>query len=394
MKKAIALFISAGMLLSPVSASALSAEQAEGYAEGIVSFEKNKNHISDSDSLLSGDIAERAGNDNADWLAIGAVRAGLEDRTGEYYTHWKKNINDKYTHDGGLDRDKATEWHRAVLTAQCLGADPANLSGIDLLNDGVYSRGDDKPLGKQGLNGWVWALIAVDSCDWKFPDNAKVTRLDLINTILYSQNADGGFSIAPTDGRSDPDITAMALQALAPYRGCQEAKEVTTAAVDYLALKQSDFDSCETVSQVICALCCLGIDPDEDARFSTLTDELISYANDDGGFAHTKDGLSNEMASAQALIAFCSIERLRSGERQVYDMNAGMAEPVTETVLITAANRKERNTTLPNTDELRPWSVKHYDKETKIAIVAMILAIGVVTVAAGIFLRNRKERSK
>ena len=57
MKKAIALFISAGMLLSPVSASALSAEQAEGYAEGIVSFEKNKNHISDSDSLLSGDIA-------------------------------------------------------------------------------------------------------------------------------------------------------------------------------------------------------------------------------------------------------------------------------------------------------------------------------------------------
>ena len=394
MKKTAALLIAAAMIFQPIQASALDTELADGYANGIIAFEKHINGIGDDKSLLSGNIAEGAANDSSDWLAIGAIRSGLEDNTTEYYNCWLKRINDKYTHDGGLDRYKATEWHRAVLTAICLGADPADISGIDLLNDGVYSRGDDMPLDKQGLNGWIWALIAVDSCDWKVPDNSKVTRLDMINTIIDSQNPDGGFSIDRSDARSDPDLTAMALQALSPYRSCPETQDTISKAVDYLAEKQADYDTCETCAQVICALCCMGIDPDEDRRFSALTDELIDYSKDDGGFAHSKCGMSNELASAQALIALCSLERLRSGERSIYDMNDGPPISAEGKDISAVAAAKERNTNAPQADDLTPWVVEKLSLKAKIALFVSVLALCSATVAVGIIMRKRKERSQ
>ena len=320
---------------------------------------------------------------------IGAVRFGFEDSTAEYYNHWKKCIDEKYTYEGGLDRTKATEWHRAALTAVCLGADPTDVSGIDLLTDGVYSRGED--LGRQGLNGWVWALIAIDSCDWKVPESAELSRTDIVRHILESQNGDGGFSIEESAGRSDPDLTAMVLQALAPYRGSEEVSAAAERALDYLAGNRGN--TCETLSQIVCALCCLGKDPDEDSRFEGLTDDLIAYANDDGGFSHEKDSGSSEMASAQALIALCSLERLRNGERGVFDMNSGPPAAPTACTLEEAAAAKEVNLTMPR-ENVMPSPIKHESKATKTALVVSILVCSVGAVAAGIILRRRKENKE
>lgn len=383
-------FLSAVLCLSPLTASALDVSAAKGYAQGIMTYEKDINDISPNESLLSGKIADNAAEDSSDWLAIGAVRYGLENDTYSYYLSWKKNINDKYTHDGGLHRMKATEWHRAVLTCLCLGADPSDLSGIDLLEDGIFSRGDASPLDAQGLNGLVWGLIALDSCDWKVPDDAEVDRLGIIREIINSQNEDGGFSMESGAGRSDPDLTAMVLQSLAPYRECSEVRQVITAALGYLNDEKDDFSTCETYAQVICGLCCLGIDPDNDERFGGLTEELVSYANDDGGFAHEKDGESSEIASAQALIALCSIDRLRGGERSIYDMNIGAPAEMTAQSLVSAANAKEVNTKSPVTDGL-PSPIKHESVRFKLLLIASLTSGITVAVVIGVILRRKRS---
>ncbi len=76
-------------------------------------------------------------------------------------------------------------------------------------------------LGKQGINGWIWGLIALDSMRYEIPSDAFYTRDDIIKEILSRQLPSGGFTLSGT--QPDPDITAMALQALAPY--CESEKE-------------------------------------------------------------------------------------------------------------------------------------------------------------------------
>ena len=392
LKRPAALLTAAVMMSTPICASALDTKQAEGYARGIVTYEKQKNGIPEGDSLLSGRIAEDAGFDSSDWLAIAAVRSGLETDTGEYYSAWKNRIDSEYSDDGALDRLNATDWHRAVLTGICLGVDPTDVSEVDLLGRGTYLRGEGRPLDAQGLNGEIWALIAMDSCDWKLPEDAKPDRAEIINSIIDTRNSDGGFSLTAGDGRSDIDITAMALQALAPYRCCNETEDTVSGALKYLAESLESADNCESTAQIICALCCLDIDPDEDERFAGLTDELISYANDDGGFAHLKGGESSELASSQALIALCSIQRLRAGERSVYDMNDGSPEKPVKTSLKEMTAAKNRNTSPPTLSN----SPEGYPKGGKMQTVvpAAIISFFVVAVIGGIIMRKRKEKEK
>ncbi|MCR5020958.1 prenyltransferase/squalene oxidase repeat-containing protein [Ruminococcus sp.] len=389
LKRLAALSAAAVMLLVPVSASALETGQAEGYARGIITFEKNKNGIPEKDSLLSGSIAEDAGFDSSDWLAIGAVRAGLEDDTAEYRAAWEKRIQEDYSDEKSIGKIVPTDWHRAVLTGLCLGADPADVSGVDLLGCGTYLRGENRSLDKQGLNAWIWGLIAVDSCDWKMPEEADPDRKDMIDTIISAQNSDGGYSLTAGDGRSDIDITAMALQALSPYRNCEEAEGTIAAALGYLAENKSSADNCESTAQMICALCCLDIDPDTDERFAGLTDAMISFANDDGGFAHKKGESSSELASSQALIALCSLQRLRSGERSVYDMNEGSAVKPQRTTLDAMAAAKNRNTTAP---AVKKSSAKV--KKVTASVSAVIAVFGIAAVSGGILMRRRKEKNR
>lgn len=392
LKRPAALLMAVVMMSTPICASALDTKQADGYARGIVTYEKQKNGIPEGDSLLSGRIAEDAGFDSSDWLAIAAVRSGLETDTGEYYSAWKNRIDSEYSDDGALDRLNATDWHRAVLTGICLGVDPTDVSEVDLLGRGTYLRGEGRPLDAQGLNGEIWALIAMDSCDWKLPEDAKPDRAEIISSIIDTRNSDGGFSLTAGDGRSDIDITAMALQALAPYRCCNETEDTVSGALKYLAESLESVDNCESTAQIICALCCLDIDPDEDERFAGLTDELISYANDDGGFAHQKGGESSELASSQALIALCSIQRLRAGERSVYDMNDGSPEKPVKTSLKEMTAAKNRNTSPPTLSN----SPEGYPKGGKMQTVvpAAIISFFVVAVIGGIIMRKRKEKEK
>ncbi|MCH5186756.1 MAG: terpene cyclase/mutase family protein [Oscillospiraceae bacterium] len=230
-----------------------------------------------------------------DWFAVAAGRGGKA--MPGYLEQLSAYVAEKYQSDGGLDRNKATEWHRTALAVKALGGDPANVGGIDLLRDGITEP--LVSLDRQGINGLIWAVIASKYCGI-LPPESVCARL------AQRQNEDGSFSLR---GAGDPDVTAMAICALSDVPGYENAVSAAKAALEAMRLPSGGFassgaENCESTAQVIQALCALGEDPERDIAV------LMSYRNPDGGFAHLPGGKSNDMASAQAMLALVTYEQL------------------------------------------------------------------------------------
>lgn len=161
-----------------------------------------------------------AGDSVSDWLAVASGRAGLQ--RPDYLRDLESYVTSMYRENGGLDRIKATEWHRITLAVQAQGGDPTAFGRdregkpIDLVAEGTYNWSRSRSLGAQGLNGWIFALITLDSGGFAVPEGAAYTREDMRRAILSAQTEEGAFGLSA--GTADVDITAMALQALAPYQ--------------------------------------------------------------------------------------------------------------------------------------------------------------------------------
>ena len=186
---------------------------------------------------------------------------------------------------------------------------------------------------RQGINGPIWALIALDSAPYDIPEDpdapVQATRDAYVDYILDAQLADGGWAL--TGGDADADLTAMALQALGGYAGRPEVAAAIDAALDCLSGLQSETgafsswgeESAESCAQVIVALTGLGIDLN-DARFTrgghSALDALLSFQTAEGGFRHTAEGGADLMATEQAVYALAAAQRAANGENRLYDM--------------------------------------------------------------------------
>lgn len=321
----VAVFAGAVMLLTNVPAvnadNADKRDRITESAEKVCQWQRDKMGISQDESIFSGDFLQNAGIGSSDWLAIGISRFGFEEDYEAYLTALSQRVK------ALSDTDNATEWQRCAITASAMGGDPADLEGIDLVKGGVYGRDENNSVGKQGLNGWIFAILTLDTMGYKTPEGAEFDRERILDEIVSSQNTDGGFSLSK--GESDIDITAMALQAIAPYYNDfsrDDVRKNVDKAVEYLSGKQDSsgtFGNAEADSQVVIALCSLGIDPEADSRFVKNTDlltALLSYQNSDGGFSHEKGGDSDELATGQALCALAAQKRFELTMRRIYDM--------------------------------------------------------------------------
>ena len=291
-------------------------------AASIVSAEKAQLGIADGAALLTEENFP-AGSSVSDWTALAMARAGIADDYAGYLARLQAYVERQYAENGGLHAVKATEYHRIALTAAALGGDPTAFgtkpdgTAIDLVAEGTYNwQGDD--LGGQGLNGWIFALLTVDAVGAEVPADARYSRQDMLDAIVSAQLPEGGFSLG--GGEMDVDITAMALQALAPYQ--QQYPEVIDAALNALSAAQTvtggfeswGAQSSESCAQVICGLIACGVNPDADARFnkngSTPLDALMSFYDEKvGGFRHVNtasggyEPVVNQMATEQAYYA-------------------------------------------------------------------------------------------
>lgn len=222
--------------------------------------------------------------------------------------------------DGVLNKRKYTDYSKTVLALTAAGYDPQKVYGYDLLK----RLEEDDMVIKQGINGPIWALIALDCGSYK-----SKKRQVYIDYILSKELKDGGFNMEGT-GDPDPDVTAMAVQALSAYPKDKKAKVAVNRAIEVLSkLQNADGGysswgtaNSESVSQVIIALTHAGIDI-KDKRFvkngKTALDNLMTYSLKDGTFMHTKElGKSDSLATEQAKTALSSIERIKKGKKPLY----------------------------------------------------------------------------
>ena len=322
--------------------------------DGILAWKRAQQGVAEGQPLLSGELLTYAGSTAADWLPIGLSRYGAEDDYDSYLAALRTYVEQKYREPDKLDRTKATEWHRIALAVLACGGDPThfgrdeNGADINLIADGVYDRGKTADLGRQGLNGWLWGLITLDSMKYTIPAGASYTRTELVKTILSYQLSDDGFNLRVAQGSTaDPDITAMAIQSMGPYyrTSTLNVKDPVDRALERLSqlqLDTADFRSwgtrnSESTSQVIISLCSVGIDPQNDPRFVknglNLLDALFYYQQEDGGFAHSYEsdpgnpsaipGESNSIATDQALLALVAVWRQAQGMSILYDFRPG-----------------------------------------------------------------------
>lgn len=323
--------------------------------EDIVRWKKEQMGIPSDRPLFDTAYLEQAGTPAVDWFAIGMARYKYEDDYEAYRALLKEYVEKKYRSPEKLDKYKATEWHRIALAVLACDGDPTDFgkdstgAPINLIADGVYNRGQVRSLGAQGLNGWLWGLIALDSARYEVPQGAYYSRREIITHILEQQLPDGGFALYPEEGSTaDPDVTAMAIQALAPYyhSATFDVKKPVDAALERLSAMQTpnggfcsmyEIENIESTAQVLVALCSLGIDPQNDPRFIkngySVVDAVLTYRCEDGGFTHSfeieKDnpsavpGVSNSMSGEQALYSLVAVWRQMKGMSPLYDFKPG-----------------------------------------------------------------------
>lgn len=286
--------------------------------------------------------------DNGDWMVLGLARNGVSPGNALLKAYYSNAVKKLKTQKGELHPVKYTDYSRTILVFTALGKDPSDAGGYNLLK----RLADFNKVKKQGINGPIWALIALDSGNYKIPTvkgvSVQTTRNLLIDYILDAQLEDGGFALSGE--KADPDMTGMALQALAKYYKDKNYPKVTEAVdkaldcITYMQKTDGGFaswgtDNSESICQIIVALTALGINPEKDERFirngNSAIDALLDYYVSGGGFKHTKSGKINGVATEQGFYALTAYQRLLDGKNALYDMTdtkKPLAKPAKPTI--------------------------------------------------------------
>ena len=263
-----------------------------------------------------------------EWNIIALERAGIDMGVDKeaYLASVKEELADEY---GDLTADgKPTDLERTALAMYALGLDPRNIEMEDGSTVDLIQWILDSERISEGTNEAAYALLAVDANAVNIPEGSRWNRDTLMEELLSFQADDGSFVLSkPVSGTGSIDMTAMSLQALSRYTDREDVQAAVDKALDYLKrnINMGDYGTVESNDQVILTLLMLGIAPSDDdsgftswgANIFTATDE---YRIESGGFAHTKGGAVNEMATQQTLLAVAAWERFAAGENDIYDM--------------------------------------------------------------------------
>jgi len=319
---------------------------APGYAEVTVTATEAPREAQDVSTVLKATMAQLAttvteptfGTTAGEWTVLDLARGGHFKAGNEYFSDYYNRIvatvNDtaaSVNMNGALHKNKSTENSRLIVALSAIGKDATAVGDWDLVD--AYSKNGFSWIKKQGINGTIWALIALDSGNYQTSDTT--IRQQCINSILSLQHDDGGWAlIANAAYASDSDVTGMALQALYPYRDQPAVAEACAEAFACLSAMQHEngtfasggSECAESCAWVIVACTAWGINPDTDSRFikngNSVVDALLShYVEEEAMFAHGIGGGSNAMATDQACYALIAYDRFINGEKTLYDMS-------------------------------------------------------------------------
>lgn len=252
----------------------------------------------------------QVGSVGGEWVVI-ALKRGATPVADGFYAAYEDNVEQALIAcEGRLSPVKYTEYSRVALALAALGENPADFRGWNLLEP----LKDLDKVKIQGNNGPIWALIALDSNDYPGYEDARAALLD---AVLSAQNEDGGYSIV-TGNASDPDMTAMAITALAAHRSDERAAECIRSALACLSALEADgrLASCESCVWAMIAYASL--DMREDA--ARLRQSVEQYAFE-GAYRHDlAEDKINGMATEQAAYGVVAYQRMLDGKSRLFDM--------------------------------------------------------------------------
>jgi len=293
------------MLLASLSAQADSTQTQSPAALSaeILTRQMQEAGAASEQAWLDDTLTQSVGS--TEWYVFALSRRGTHD-----FTRWQ---NAMATHLAQAPVRSAVTRLKLALTLLATGDHSAFIT--DTLADSA---------GQQGLMSHVFALHLMN--------NGVVSKghspQETIRTLLTLQKQDGGWAL--TGAVSDPDVTAMTLQALAAHRNDEAVSAAINRALSCLsALQRPDggyasygVPNPESASQVLIALCELGIDSLNDPRFlkdgATLLDGITAYRVGEGSYSHRLGDKANPNATMQALLAFTAYERLMSGRSGLF----------------------------------------------------------------------------
>ena len=411
------------------SQGAYTAEKIREIENGIVDWKKG---IIGEKELFAGSFVDKAGDPASDWFAFTVSRMGTEGDRASYLARMQETVEAIYAdpekYQGSL---LVSDIYRMILTIKACGGDPEQFgtdsegNTINLLNDHLWHTSVFGEPGKQGINGYIWALLTADAGNWEAPADAEWNREAFITALLERQLADGGFGLILTDD-SDVDLTSMTLTALAPYGDSDKTyiftsavtkEEVTTTvkeasekAFACLAELENedgtmmtyDTPTSESTSWAIMALCAWGRDPETDAQFikngKTLVDGQVSFRLADGSIVHANSGEyaeteGNNMAGYQALYGLEALYRLKTGGSRIFDMKDDVAFSVDQTQIDAAAEKLPEQTE-PETQKSGEQAEADSGNRAVLLTVCIAAAVVVLVLLFLFFLLKDKKKGK
>ena len=276
------------------------------------------------------------GTTAGEWTVLSLARGNYYAKDNAYFTGYYDRIVQtvnttaaSVNMSGALHKNKSTENSRLIVALSAIGKDATSVGDWNLVE--AYSANGLTWIKKQGLNGTIWALIALDSNSYATSDTT--IRQQCVDSILSLQHDDGGWALqANKTYASDPDVTGMALTALYPYRdqpavaaACEEAFACLSAMQHANGTFASGGSECaESCAWVIVATTTWGINPDTDSRFikngKSVVDGLLAhYLSDSATFQHAVGAGSNAMATDQSCYALVAYDRFINGKKALYD---------------------------------------------------------------------------
>ncbi len=286
------------------------------------------------------------GTTAGEWTVLSLARGGYYAKDNAYFSDYYDRIVETVNEtaasvnmNGALHKNKSTENSRLIVALSALGKDATSVGDYDLVE--AYSANGFSWIKKQGLNGTIWALIALDSNNYETSDTT--IRQQCVDSILSLQHDDGGWSLmANKTYASDPDITGMALTALYPYRDQPAVAEACAEAFACLSEMQHDngtfasggSECSESCAWVIVSTTTWGINPDTDSRFikngKSVVDGLLAhYKEDEAMFQHIIGAGSNAMATDQSCYALVAYNRFMNNQPALYDYSDVTFDAVT-----------------------------------------------------------------
>lgn len=280
-------------------------DEVQLLVDGIVGYKQNEAGADSPQEWIDGALTRNAGA-TSEWYVLALSQSGNYD-----FSSYEKALKEylaNHTIASAASRQKY------ALALAAIGSTDSYIASV--MEDSI---------GQQGIMSWIYGLHLLNNGytgSLATTDTAKQQLLSL-------QLEDGGWAVMGIAG--DTDVTAMAVQALAPYYGTDDTvKAAVDKALLLLSQRQMAEGDCtgyggvnpESTAQVLTALSSLGIDCTTDTRFikngNTLLDGLKIYQLEDGSFCHTIGGGSNETATVQSLYSLVSYIRMKNGQSPLY----------------------------------------------------------------------------